>query len=162
MDYHVSRRANLLRDSKSDGVDGLLVTHPVNVRYLTGFTGSSGVLLLSAKHAILVSDSRYEEQIKEENPTGLVWQGDNPVRNAGFPAGTIGFGRGARYSLRRQECRRCDNSPRKRYSGVVRRPVKRASKSLLHRALHHDIVMGHRHQSIPFLGEPIEDHVHVE
>lgn len=66
MDYHVSRRANLLRDCKSDGVDGLLVTHPVNVRYLTGFTGSSGVLLLSARHAVLVSDGRYEEQIKEE------------------------------------------------------------------------------------------------
>ena len=66
MDYTVSRRVNLLRDCKEDGVDGLLVTHPVNVRYLTGFTGSSGSLVLSAKHAILVSDARYEEQIKEE------------------------------------------------------------------------------------------------
>ncbi len=68
MDYTVSRRANLLRDCQEDGVDGLLVTHPVNVRYLTGFTGSSGSLVLSGKHAILVSDARYEEQIKEECP----------------------------------------------------------------------------------------------
>ncbi|MFY7953097.1 MAG: M24 family metallopeptidase [Armatimonadaceae bacterium] len=66
MDYTVSRRTNLLRDCKSDGVDGLLVTHPVNVRYLTGFSGSSGSLVLSPKHAVLVSDARYEEQIKEE------------------------------------------------------------------------------------------------
>jgi Xaa-Pro aminopeptidase len=66
MDYTSSRRVNLFRDCKSDGIDGLLVTHPVNVRYLTGFTGSSGVVLLSAKGAILVSDGRYEEQIKDE------------------------------------------------------------------------------------------------
>ncbi len=66
MDYTVSRRANLLRDCQEDGVDGLLVTHPVNVRYLTGFTGSSGAVVLSPKHALLVSDGRYEEQIKEE------------------------------------------------------------------------------------------------
>jgi Xaa-Pro aminopeptidase len=68
MDYTVSRRANLLRDCKGDGVDGLLVTHAVNVRYLTGFTGSSGAVLISPRHAILISDSRYEEQIKEECP----------------------------------------------------------------------------------------------
>lgn len=66
MDYSVSRRVNLLRDCKADGVDGLLVTHATNVRYLTGFTGSSGSLVLSGKHAILISDARYEEQIKEE------------------------------------------------------------------------------------------------
>jgi Xaa-Pro aminopeptidase len=66
MDYTTSRRANLLRDCKGDGVDGLLVTSPTNVRYLTGFTGSSGAVVLSAKHAILVSDGRYEEQIKDE------------------------------------------------------------------------------------------------
>lgn len=68
MDYTVSRRVNLLRDCKSDGVDGLLVTHATNVRYLTGFTGSSGSLVLSGKHAVLISDSRYEEQIKEQCP----------------------------------------------------------------------------------------------
>src|SRR5437870_2685769 len=68
MDYTVSRRVNLLRDCKNDGVDGLLVTHATNVRYLTGFTGSSGSLVLSGKHAILISDGRYEEQIKEQCP----------------------------------------------------------------------------------------------
>ncbi|MCU0703073.1 MAG: Xaa-Pro peptidase family protein [Fimbriiglobus sp.] len=66
MDYYVSRRVNLLRDCKGDGVDGLLITHPTNVRYLTGFTGSSGAVVLSSKLTILISDARYEEQIKEE------------------------------------------------------------------------------------------------
>lgn len=68
MDYRVSRRANLIRDCKADDVDGLLVTNPTNVRYLTGFTGSSGAVVLSARHTVLVSDARYEEQIKEECP----------------------------------------------------------------------------------------------
>ena len=66
MDYLVSRRANLLRDCKDDGVDGLLITNPSNVRYLTGFTGSSGAVLLWPRHAVLVSDARYEQQIQEE------------------------------------------------------------------------------------------------
>jgi Xaa-Pro aminopeptidase len=68
MNYQTNRRANLLRTLKADGVDALLVTAPANVFYLTGFTGSSGALVLTAKHAILVSDARYEEQIKEECP----------------------------------------------------------------------------------------------
>ncbi|MFI5105717.1 MAG: aminopeptidase P family N-terminal domain-containing protein, partial [Terriglobales bacterium] len=39
------RTAAALRDA---GVDALLVTHPANVYYLCGFTGSSGALLLQA------------------------------------------------------------------------------------------------------------------
>jgi Xaa-Pro aminopeptidase len=45
-----------------DGVDALLVTDLVNVRWLTGFTGSSGWLLLLPDHLALVTDGRYGEQ----------------------------------------------------------------------------------------------------
>jgi Xaa-Pro aminopeptidase len=68
MNYLTTRRSNLLRDIKSDGVDAILVTAPANVFYLTGFTGSSGAVVVTPKHTVLVSDSRYEEQIKEECP----------------------------------------------------------------------------------------------
>lgn len=45
----------------------LLVTDMRNIRYLTGFTGSAGVLLLCADGAAhLASDSRYTEQLKTE------------------------------------------------------------------------------------------------
>lgn len=47
--------------AKSNG-DALLVTHPVNRHYLSGFTGSAGVLLISQGHAALVTDFRYREQ----------------------------------------------------------------------------------------------------
>ncbi len=51
-----------------------LSVHPANVRYLTGFTGSSGFLLVGPEVAGLVTDFRYREQASEEVPDGLpVW-----------------------------------------------------------------------------------------
>tara|TARA_Y100000310_G_scaffold279369_1_gene298442 strand:- start:1317 stop:2405 length:1089 start_codon:yes stop_codon:yes gene_type:complete len=44
------------------GVDALVVTNPTNIRYLTGFTGSAGELLVGADAALLVTDGRYAEQ----------------------------------------------------------------------------------------------------
>lgn len=50
-----------------DAADALLVTTPQNIRYLTGFSGSAGVLLLGADgSARFATDSRYTEQIKTE------------------------------------------------------------------------------------------------
>jgi len=48
------------------GLDGLLVTHLPDVRYLCGFSGSSGVLLLLTDGAYLVTDFRYREQSRLE------------------------------------------------------------------------------------------------
>lgn len=48
------------------GVGGLLTSHLPNVRYLCGFTGSTGVLALSAMESAFVSDARYGEQAKQE------------------------------------------------------------------------------------------------
>ncbi len=48
------------------GSQALLVTHLTNVRYLTGFTGSAGLLLVEQDAAVLVTDGRYEEQAPEQ------------------------------------------------------------------------------------------------
>jgi Xaa-Pro aminopeptidase len=40
----------------------LIVTDPADVRYLSGFSGSDSVLLLTADRKILVTDSRYAQQ----------------------------------------------------------------------------------------------------
>jgi Xaa-Pro aminopeptidase len=48
-------------------VDYLLVTHMPNVRYLCGFTGSSGALLLGEQGAALFTDGRYTMQAKQES-----------------------------------------------------------------------------------------------
>ncbi len=68
MNYVQQRRTNLFRDIKADGVDAFLVTNPRNVAYLSGFGGDSSYLILTPKQAILISDSRFEEQLREENP----------------------------------------------------------------------------------------------
>jgi Xaa-Pro aminopeptidase len=47
-------------------VDSLLVTHLPNILYLTGFTGSAGVLLVETDEAVLFIDSRYTFQAREE------------------------------------------------------------------------------------------------
>jgi len=62
------RRETLLRSIKEKGVAGCLITAEISVRYLTGFTGDSTFLLLSNDQAILISDSRYDTQIRDECP----------------------------------------------------------------------------------------------
>ena len=48
------------------GIDVLLVTDLVNVRYLTGYTGSNGLALVGPQLRIFISDFRYQEQAAEE------------------------------------------------------------------------------------------------
>ncbi len=43
-----------------------MISHLPNVRYLTGFTGSNGILFLSAPQAVLFTDPRYDLQAHEE------------------------------------------------------------------------------------------------
>lgn len=47
-------------------LDALLISQPENYRYLSGFTGSSGWLVISHSDAVLATDSRYTEQAKQE------------------------------------------------------------------------------------------------
>ena len=69
-DRYPSRRQKLWAEVRKQNLPALLITNETNVRYLTGFTGDSTYLLLTAEHAILISDSRYTTQIGEEC-TGL-------------------------------------------------------------------------------------------
>ena len=48
------------------GIDGLLLTHPADIAYLTNFTGDDSVLLVTEKEFHLVTDFRYEEQAQLE------------------------------------------------------------------------------------------------
>jgi Xaa-Pro aminopeptidase len=50
------------------GVDALLVTRLVNVRYLTGFTGSNAQVLVGPGDAEFMTDGRYGEQARREVP----------------------------------------------------------------------------------------------
>src|ERR1035438_10233851 len=48
-------------------LDCLLVAFSPNLRYLSGFTGSNGVLLILAGRSILITDPRYQTQAAQES-----------------------------------------------------------------------------------------------
>ena len=65
-DQRRRRLAALLDGLTAAHVDALLVTGLANVRYLTGFSGSSALLLVSQREALLITDFRYQTQAAEE------------------------------------------------------------------------------------------------
>jgi Xaa-Pro aminopeptidase len=68
MDRYSERRESLRRILRSSEAEGLLVGSPTNVRYLTGFTGDSSVLLVGRDREIIVSDGRYSTKLEQECP----------------------------------------------------------------------------------------------
>ena len=69
-DVHARRRARAWQQAQRTCPEAtaLLVTSLPNVRYLTGFTGSNGVLLLEEDRALLGTDGRYTVQAAEQCP----------------------------------------------------------------------------------------------
>jgi len=64
-----ARRVQRLRERiPQSGVEAVLITKPENVRYVSGFAGSTGALLISQTAARLVSDFRYELQAMQQAP----------------------------------------------------------------------------------------------
>lgn len=63
----MSTRAERLVAALDDaGVDLLLVSNLINVRYLTGFTGSSGLVVVGPNTRVFLTDFRYTEQAEQE------------------------------------------------------------------------------------------------
>ena len=63
---HRGRQQRLQNSLSPYRLDALLVTHPPNLRYLSGFTGSSGALLLTGTKRVFITDGRYTEQARAE------------------------------------------------------------------------------------------------
>ena len=62
-----SRRASAAEQLDEPKLDALYVTSPPNVRYLTGFSGSNGALLLSHHGSgVLFTDPRYTVQSQRQ------------------------------------------------------------------------------------------------
>jgi len=63
----LKNRTSALRVLLSEhGLDALLLTGSANLRYFTGFTGTTGALVVTAREKIFLTDSRYTVQAKEE------------------------------------------------------------------------------------------------
>src|SRR6266571_3340344 len=61
-----ARQQNLRRFLEQKKLDDVVVTHMPNIRYLCGFTGSYGVLLMSHSQPLFFTDGRYIEQARTE------------------------------------------------------------------------------------------------
>lgn len=59
----LTKLQDVLKDSE---LDAILITNPYNRRYITGFTGTSGVAIVSETKAIFITDFRYTEQAGEQ------------------------------------------------------------------------------------------------
>jgi Xaa-Pro aminopeptidase len=63
---HKARQQRLQKALSTHQLDALLITHLPNVRYLCGFTGSAGVLLVSDTKSVFFTDGRYTDQARAE------------------------------------------------------------------------------------------------
>ncbi len=63
MPTRIQRLRKLIAQKK---LNGLLVTSPSNIRYLCGYTGSNGMVLISRHSAYFFTDFRYQEQAKRQ------------------------------------------------------------------------------------------------
>jgi Xaa-Pro aminopeptidase len=63
---HAGRLVRLRAALDAAGVGALVVTNLVNVRYLSGFTGSNATMVVTAGAAVLVTDGRYRDQAGTE------------------------------------------------------------------------------------------------
>lgn len=79
------------------GIDALLITSQFNRRYLTNFTGSAGVVLITVDQALFITDFRYIEQASKQcegftivqHGSSLVQEVANQVKRLGLEK--IGF-----------------------------------------------------------------------
>lgn len=61
-----SRLTRLREAMGTKGLEALFITSVVNRRYMTGFTGSSGFVLITQDRAVLMTDFRYMTQAPEQ------------------------------------------------------------------------------------------------
>ncbi len=66
MSVHSARLAKLRASLAGSELDALLVSSLPNVRYLTGFSGSNALVVVSATECVLLTDFRYATQVKAE------------------------------------------------------------------------------------------------
>ncbi|MGA8597364.1 MAG: Xaa-Pro peptidase family protein [Bryobacteraceae bacterium] len=64
---YLQRRERLISAFRQNRIEAFLITALPNVRYLSGFTGSNGALLLTDSRAILFTDPRYQTQAPIES-----------------------------------------------------------------------------------------------
>jgi Xaa-Pro aminopeptidase len=86
------RIARLRAHLEEKGLDGLLVSQPANRRYLSGFTGSAGYLLVSRDETLIATDFRYFEQVESQAPDFRLQPVAGPAFDTWLPGLLSGLG----------------------------------------------------------------------
>ena len=83
MDAPLTPRLNALRlRLKKAGLSALLVARPADWRYLSGFSGDSGLLLVAAGSVVLFTDGRYVLQARSETRNVAIVSCQGPLSQA--------------------------------------------------------------------------------
>ncbi len=92
--FRYEHRIQGLRDRLArEEVDAVLISDLENVRYLSGFTGSNGLILLSPSGAVFITDGRYAIQAAQEVTgfeTVILTPGSNLAKTAGEQMAKLG------------------------------------------------------------------------
>jgi Xaa-Pro aminopeptidase len=106
----MERLTKLRGKLKANNIDAILITSNYNRRYVSGFTGTAGVLIISETDAKLITDFRYVEQAIEqakdfeivEHKTSLLAELGNQLKQMGifrlgFEKNTVSYGQYEEY-----------------------------------------------------------------
>ncbi len=63
------------------GIDAAVVSDPVNMRYVSGFSGGEGLIYISKKRRVLITDSRYTEAAAAESSFEIIEEGPKRKRS---------------------------------------------------------------------------------
>jgi Xaa-Pro aminopeptidase len=93
------RLARLRKAMAENNLDGVLITQPENRRYLSGFTGSAGVLIITPERQAIATDFRYYRQVQGQCPgwellqVGYDFEGRmlDVLRSLGLGGRSVGF-----------------------------------------------------------------------
>jgi Xaa-Pro aminopeptidase len=94
---HLSRLKKFEQTLIEQGLDGFVITHPANLRYLCGYTGSNGLLLSLPGQRIFFTDGRYTQQARDEVYGARVVIAEGPLVNDAakvlgkLKSATVGF-----------------------------------------------------------------------
>lgn len=107
-----NKRVNKLREAmREHELTAMLITNPINRRYMTGFTGSAGYVLITEQDAYLLTDFRYMSQAPQQaKGFTVVEHGAKPmdtvrelltsanIKEVGFEQDSVTFGTHSAYA----------------------------------------------------------------